>query len=1149
MKHLFSLFSGARKVFMGGVSAVCMSIISLNASAQSLTIRGAVSEASTGEPLAGASIVVKGTTTGTVAADGTYTIKAHEGDVLECQFFGFKTQEVTVGKSTVINFSLEEDSTVLEDAVVVGYGTLKKTQLVGSVENLSGDAIEDRPNANVARSLQGQVAGLNIIQTDGKASHTGKIYIRGNATTYYSRINFNSNGKAEKHSLGNGGSALVLIDGVEGDLTSLNPNDIETVAVLKDASSASIYGARAAYGVILVTTKNADSDKVTVTYNGSYSYNTRVVKWEDNIVTDGLEWTEAFYEFYNGNYITPTGGATLPSTINTFKAGSDYLERFRARRAYETENGVNLGVYNETDGSLYGGNAYSYYGSTNWLKEFYKRGNSSTTHDLTVRGSSKKIQYSLSARYFTQEGIYKIGNDDYFTVNLRSKVKVNINKWLSFDNNTALFRSKQSQSMFTTGSILGHQIDQHGSPALVPVNEDGTYTLAGAKTGYASFIEGNSGQDDSKMNITTTTGVTLNLIKDVLKIRGDFSYKAIRNVRERYRAPLTFYLSPTAYTEYVQQAKSYKSRWNYDTDYITANAVATWTPKFGEKHDLNVVAGWSIEDYNYNRFYVQRLGMIYPDMHGSYEIFDDGDNIAENSPSFTQDDSSYGIVGVFGRANYSFMKRYIIEAALRYDGSSKFPSSQRWGLFPSFSGGWRLSEEPFMKWSKPVLDNLKIRANYGSLGNGSISAYSFLETMGISKTSVLINGTKPAYTTLPSNVPESLTWETITTYDIGLDADLLRSRLSFSGDLYIRNTTDLITESAELPAVYGTDPPDGNSAAIQTKGWEATLSWRDAFNIAGKAFTYNIKGSIWDSRTWVTKYNNTTNLCLGYYEGKELGEIWGFRTDGYFLSNEEANNWSTDTYHKNGNNFREYAGDLKFVDMDGDGTIGYGSQTVEDHGDLDRIGNVTPRFQYGLNLDFKWNGIGLSLFFQGVGKRDWYPDVETAFFYGGYNRPYSGYLMKNMTGDNYVQIDYYNEDGSINPNWTVTNADKKPYWTRRVGYSANRNVGPLTVENDYYLQNAAYIRLKNLTVDYTLPEKLVKKVGVSGCRVYCSMENLWTWSPMFKHTKMFDPEVIGTGDSDFDSASSTSSYGLSGVGEGYSYPMLKTFTFGLSLTF
>ena len=687
--------------------------------------------------------------------------------------------------------------------------------------------------------------------------------------------------------------------------------------------------------------------------------------------------------------------------------------------------------------------------------------------------------------------------------------------------------------MFSTGSLIGHQIDQHGQPVFVPYNEDGTWTLSGVKTGYASFFEGNTGQDDSNLIVGTTFVVTIDIIPEVLKIRGDFSYKATRRWRERYRAPLSFYTKPGVPTEYVAQAGSYKSRWTYDTDYISSNAVLTWTPKLTENHKLNVVAGWNLEDSRYNRFYMQRLGMLFPEKYESFEMFD-GEIKTE------QNNSDYGIIGFFGRANYTLLNRYIFEASARYDGSSKFPSGSQWGLFPSFSIGWRLSEEPWMKWADSWMDNFKIRANYGSLGNGTVSPYSFLETMDVNKSTVIFDGGFVNYTTNPSVVPKTLTWETVTTYDVGLDFDLLKSRLSFSGDWYRRNTTDLITVGPELPQVYGASAPKGNYASLKTTGWELTLSWRDAFKLAGKDFSYGIKGSVWDTRTWVTEFTSTSGDILDYYSGKELGEIWGFRTAGIFRDNAEANAWATDSYHKNGSNFRAYAGDLKFLDLNGDGKIDYGKGTLDDHGDLDRIGDITPRYQYGVNLDFKWNGIGLSMFFQGVGKRDWYPMVETAYFWGQYNRPYCGYLMKTQTGDNYAQIDYSTE------NWTVVNYDKNPYWSRRVGYCANRNVGPLTVENDHYLQNAAYIRLKNLTVDYSFPKKLVNKIGMQGARIYCSMENLWTWSPMFKHTDMFDPEGIGVGDSDFDS---TSKIGLSGVGDGMSYPMIRTFTFGLSLTF
>jgi TonB-linked SusC/RagA family outer membrane protein len=558
----------------------------------------------------------------------------------------------------------------------------------------------------------------------------------------------------------------------------------------------------------------------------------------------------------------------------------------------------------------------------------------------------------------------------------------------------------------------------------------------------------------------------------------------------------------------------------------------TYTPKLSKNHDLNVVAGWNLEDYNYTNYYTQRKGILW-DAYPSYELMD-GFDWADPNDYLT----SYGLVGFFGRVNYTFMRRYIVEVAARYDGSSKFPTDQQWGFFPSASIGWRLSEEPFMKWAKGWLDNFKIRANVGQLGNANISEYRFLEKVSMAKTGVLYDGLKSAYTSQPNIVPDGLTWETVTTYDLGLDWDVLKSRLSFSGDYYVRNTDNMIVSGPELPAIYGSSAPVGNYGSMQTKGWEAALSWRDQISLLGKPLNYNAKVSVWDSRTWIRDYSNEAGTILNYYKDKELGEIWGFRTDGYFLSNAEANNWVIDKFHKNGNNFREYAGDLKFVDLNGDGEITTGSGTLKDHGDLDRIGNETPRYQYGINLGVNWNGIGIDVFFQGVGKRDWYPMVESGFFWGQYNRPY-GFLLKTQE-NNMVKMDYSTS------NWTVTNADEHPYWTRPVAYSANRNVGPLTWENDYYLQHASYLRLKNLTVSYNFPEKWMKKTFVSKAKVYIATENLLTWSPIYKHTKMFDPEVITNGDSDFDGGTQT---GLSGVGQGYSYPMLKSITFGLNLTF
>ncbi len=1101
---------------LAGLCLFCVTV-----SAQTFTVKGRVTEAATGEGVIGATVMVKGTTNGVSAdIDGSFSITVSQGDILECHCIGYSSKEATIKTGDRIDFVLEIDSEMIEETVVVGYGTLKKSQLVGSVESVSGEILEDRANSDVTRSLQGQVPGLNIIQTDGKPTHGGQVFIRGGATSYVAQ----TDSKKETHSIGQGGSALVLIDGVEGDLSTVNPDDVASISVLKDASSSVIYGARAAYGVILVTTKTGTKDKISVSYSASVSMNQRTVLWEDHIITDGLNFVETFYDFYLGNTETPTAAGTLPSAINVYKIPSDYLEKYREWAAS-----------GEGPKTVLDNGQYVYYGyNENYIEKFYKRNNFSQNHNISVSGNSGKVSYSLSGRYNSQDGIYKIGDENFNTYNLRSKISVKATKHLTIDNNTSYSKMNYSQPIFSksignVGSQL-RQIAMAGHPVVPTNNEDGTYTYAGgAASGYASFNEGQSSQDEIKSTFVTTLGLTYEPFKDVFRIRVDFSYKNVTDTRERYSAPVAYSTAPETSKYYITQADSYKRRDDYVTDYITANIVGTFTPKLGKNHNLNLVAGWNLENYSRHRVGIYRKGMLYPS-NPNFELMDGADITID------QDGSSYGLVGLFARANYTLLDRYILEASARYDGSSKFPVNQQWGFFPSASVGWRISEEPWLEGAKPWLNNLKLRANAGSLGNGTIAPYTYLTTMGISKTGVVFDGAYANQVGDPAVVPDNLTWEKVTTYDVGLDFDILNSRLSFSGDYYVRNTTDLYISGPEIPAIFGDNTPKGNYGALQTKGWELTLSWRDSFKLGGKDFNYSIKGSLWDSRTWVTKYYNQSGNIFNYYEGKELGEIWGFRTDGYFLSNEEAAAWFKDEFHLQHPGSAPFAGDLKFLDINDDKVINTGSWTVNEHGDLDRIGNVLPRYNYGLNLDFKWSGIGLSMFWQGVGKRDWYPSRATDFFWGGYGRAYV-YALDNQDGDNYVHLDKSTE------NWTVSNADKNPYWTRRAHGEAENQKSALTFANDYYLQNAAYIRLKNLTIDYTFPSKWMEKANIQKLRVYVSGENLFTWSPMFKYTQMFDPEVIGNGDTDFHDGTSTT------MGDGYSYPMLKTFTFGINLTF
>lgn len=807
--------------------AILLFLVPSEAFAQKLTVSGLVKDAVTNEPIPGVAIMVKGTSVGTSAdANGSFTIKADANAVLVCQLFGYKTVEVNVDKRTSLDIIMQEDTQTLEATVVVGYGTLKKTQLVGAVENLSGEELEGRTNSNVTRSLQGQIPGLNIIQSDGKPTHQGAITIRGGATSYQSRSKVGGNAKGAKHSIGQGSSALVLIDGVEGDLTTVNPGDIETVAVLKDAASAAVYGARGAFGVILVTTKTPKTDKVTVNYNGSVSLNRRNILWENELVTDGLEWLDTFVNFFRNDKRTPTSAGSLPGNVNNRSNtySEAYHEEFRRRRTDPTY---------ENYGKIYGdgkdvglGDSYAYYGNTNWIKMFYKDMNMTQNHNLSVSGASKKVSYSLSGRYYGQDGIYKVGDETFYQYNLRAKGSVKITDWLKLSNNTAVFKRKYHQPMVSGGSQpLLRQFEHRGQPIYTPYNEDGTLTFYGASCMYGAFKDGNTFQENNKLDVISSTTLDFEPIKNVLKFTGDFTYKAIRSTQVRVSCQEGGYSAPGALEYY--NTSSYKSDWRYNTDYISSNIVGTYTPKLGDNHDLNIVAGWNLEKTNYRRLYLSRNELLYPSMP-SFELM--------SSDEYKVEDDGYdkSMVGFFGRVNYTLLNRYILEVAARYDGSSLFPANSQWGFFPSASIGWRLSEEPWMKWAKSWMSNFKIRANVGSLGNATISPYSFLELMEVKKADKVIDNGKYPYTLAASIIPDNLTWETVTTYDIGLDADFLKSRLSISGDYYVRDVNDMFVQGPELPEVLGDSTPKGNYGSIETKGWEATIGWRDASKLPVK---------------------------------------------------------------------------------------------------------------------------------------------------------------------------------------------------------------------------------------------------------------------------------------------------------------------------
>jgi TonB-linked SusC/RagA family outer membrane protein len=475
-------------------------------------------------------------------------------------------------------------------------------------------------------------------------------------------------------------------------------------------------------------------------------------------------------------------------------------------------------------------------------------------------------------------------------------------------------------------------------------------------------------------------------------------------------------------------------------------------------------------------------------------------------------------VGVFYRLNYDFNNKYLLEFNGRYDGSSKFPQSQQFGFFPSASAGWRISEENFMTSTKGWLDNLKFRASYGSLGNGNIDPYTFMETINAGTSSYVMNGAFANYIQQPGVVPGGLTWEKATTFDVGMDAEFMRRRLNVSFDWYRRNTTGMITAGQPLPSVFGASVPRGNFADLKTSGWEVSVNWNDQIHTS-KPISYGIRLTLADNISYITDFYNPNNLLSTYYKGQRLGELWGFQTDGFFTSAEDIQKHADQSYIIVSNNNKLLPGDLKFRDLNGDNKINNGKNTVQDPGDQFVIGNSSIRFPYGITGNIEWNGISLSAFFQGVGKRDWFPSTEAAYFWGQMNRVYSFLPTFNLN------------------RWTEENPSQEAYFPRYRGYVALSGTRELAVRQTRYLQDASYIRLKNLTIGYSLPRSVMEKLHLSSARIYFTGQNIWTHSPMYKITKNFDPEVIEGSDPEINS----------GQGDGFSYPMQKSWTIGINL--
>lgn len=1057
-------------------------------------ITGKVTDGATPEGLPGVNVIIKGSQAGTVTdANGAYSLDIPDaGATLVFSYVGFLTHELEAGTKSIIDVQLVADSKSLNEVVVVGYGTQKKVNLTGAVDQVGQEVFQNRPIPNIAQGLVGAVPNLNIRMFDGKPTQSPSFNIRG--TT----------------SIGQGGGALVLIDGVEGDPRVLNPNDIESISVLKDAASASIYGARAAFGVVLITTKSASEGKTTISYSANYSIKSPT-EVPDNI-TDSYPWAQGFsdaWSRWNDNGSTPTA---INKTISFSPA---YLAEIKRR--WEDPSLPRVEVNPNTG-------EYQYFYSTDWYKELYKERFSAQDHNLSLSGGNEKSTFYLSGRYNGQDGLFRYNSDNYSMYNLRAKGSIQLTSWLRIDNNTEYSAMKYHQPLNVgEGSGVYRNIADEGHPLAPLLNPDGTLSFSAAYT-VGDYYIGRNGIDNTQRFLKNKVAAKSQFFDKTLSIRADLTFQStdIGSQQNRVQVPYSRAKGVIGYTGTNTNDLQERKR---TTNYLATNFYADYVKSINNTHNFTLLAGFNYEQSVYSNLTAQRNGIVYS---GADDI-----NLALGQSIVTTGGlQKWAIAGGFFRANYNFRERYLLEVNGRYDGSSKFPTDEQWAFFPSVSAGWRLSEEPFWKMDPKILSNVKFRASYGSLGNGNISPYSFNENFSISQSGRIINGVRPQKTSQPNVVPDGLTWETSTTGNLGLDFSALNNRLTFVGDLYRRWTENMFTAGPTVPAIFGTKVPKGNYADLKTTGWELSVNWSDQFTMASKPFKYDLRFTLADSRAIVTKFNNPDKSLndinnpdkelTNYYEGQRIGEIWGYKVAGLFRSQAEIADSPSQANIPNTNTRKNYVGDLKFQNLDGDDVIYQGLNRVGNSGDKTIIGNSEPRYTYGMNISGDWNGFFLSGFFQGVIKQDWYPSSE-ARFWGQYNRPYNAYPRWQQ--DNMFREELGNFDA---------------YLPRLVGYVAQGTGRALQVANDRYLQNAAYIRLRNLQVGYTIPQRIVSKIHARDLKVYLSAENLWTWSPMYKWTR--DTDVTNIYGSDRDLGGGTS-------GDGYNYPMLKAVSLGLTLNF
>jgi TonB-linked SusC/RagA family outer membrane protein len=1019
---------------------------------QQRTVSGKVTDAS-GEPLPGVSIVIEGTTQGTVTnADGEYTLTNLSPDAtLVFSFVGMRTQEIVVGNQTTINVTMEEEVIGMEEVVVIGYGTQRKINLTGSVDMVTDEQITQRPVTNVSEALQGVSPNLNISPGEFSAEPGGEM-----------SMNIRGIG-----SLTGDYSPYILVDGVPMDINLLNPNDIESISVLKDAAASAIYGARAPYGVILITTKKGEmNEEINITYSNNTSFSSPMGRPH---MHNSLE------------YMTAHDQSSVNAGLEPNFSEYNY-ERVRQYMAGEIEEET---WALEDSSDWHGNDIWDVSGNANndWMYIYYKDLVMRQKHDINISGGGKNNSFYVSAGYWDQPGELRYGDQYYKRYNITGNLISKPTDWL-----TVNFNSKyiNDETQYYNAGLYGSNrgVQYHNFFRTIPVRPlylpDGNYS-------WISYIlpmideKGKNRHYGSQYMLTLST--VLEPIKN-WKTTISYNYKNDNSRIDNYH-PTIYGENPKGEKVVYESAISDFQTTLSETGYSLFNIISSYNITLNN-HYLYLLGGFEGEQNKYNSLWSQKQEVL---IYGVPSI---STSVGEY---YTDDSKSHwATAGLFGRFQYNYNEKYLFEANMRYDGSSRFEESTRWGFFPSFSLGYNISRESFWESIEPYITTFKIRVSWGSLGNQNVPNYLYLPNLGIGTNLGWIMGNeRPTYTTAPDIVSAELTWETSTTKNIGFDASFLEGKINTSIDIYSRLTTNMFGPSEALPSLLGTSPPRSNNATLKTNGFEIVIDWKDKI---GSDLSYNIKATLSDNVSTVEKYNNPTKTLSTWYEGQTLGEIWGLRTAGIYQSDSEAENGPDQSlfYPRWG------AGDIHYKDIDGDNEITRGDWTADDSGDYSVIGNENPRFLSGLTLGIKWKGFDFNMFWQGVLKRDYAFDGNYDMTFFGF----SGHAWWNMNtwykGDDST-LDYWRSEDEANMLGPNTDAYyPKPYLSKED--MKNKEI------QTRYMQSGAYFRLKNLTLGYTIPSNILMKTPVKNARIFVTGENLITMTSL---TKLIDPEVFRTG--------------------------------------